>query len=59
MRAGRGSGADAASMGRSIPLDKAMDDSLLALFQNGEDSAPGTRLSHALVQSWLGRQYQC
>ena len=33
-------GADAASMGRSIPLDKAMDDSLLALFQNGEPVRP-------------------
>lgn len=33
-------GADAASMGRSIPLDKALDDSLLALFQNGEPVRP-------------------
>ena len=34
-------GADAASMGRSIPLDKALDDSMLALFQNGEPVMPG------------------
>lgn len=34
-------GADAASMGRSVPIGKAMDDSLLALFQNGEPVMPG------------------
>jgi sulfane dehydrogenase subunit SoxC len=34
-------GADAASMGRSIPLDRAMDDVLLALYQNGEPVRPG------------------
>jgi sulfane dehydrogenase subunit SoxC len=33
-------GADAAAMSRSIPLDKAMDDTLLALFQNGEAIRP-------------------
>lgn len=33
-------GADAASMGRSIPLNKAMDDVLVALFQNGEPVRP-------------------
>jgi sulfane dehydrogenase subunit SoxC len=33
-------GADAASMGRSVPLNKAMDDSMLALFQNGEPVRP-------------------
>ena len=33
-------GADAASMGRSIPVDEALDDSLLALFQNGEPVRP-------------------
>jgi len=33
-------GADAASMGRSIPLNKAMDDVMLALFQNGEPVRP-------------------
>jgi len=29
-------GADAAAMSRSIPMAKAMDDAMLALFQNGE-----------------------
>jgi sulfane dehydrogenase subunit SoxC len=33
-------GADAASMGRSVPIDKAMDDVLVALFQNGEPVRP-------------------
>lgn len=33
-------GADAASMGRSVPLDKAMDDVLVALYQNGEPVRP-------------------
>ncbi|NQV70533.1 MAG: sulfite dehydrogenase [Pseudohongiella sp.] len=33
-------GADAASMGRSIPLNRAMDDVLLALYQNGEPVRP-------------------
>lgn len=34
-------GADAASMGRSVPLGKALDDTMLALFQNGEPVRPG------------------
>lgn len=33
-------GADAAAMSRSIPLEKAMDDTILALFQNGEAVRP-------------------
>ncbi len=33
-------GADAASMGRSVPIAKAMDDVLVALFQNGEPVRP-------------------
>ena len=33
-------GADAAGMSRSVPLAKAMDDSLIALFQNGERIRP-------------------
>ncbi|MGD9738141.1 MAG: sulfite dehydrogenase [Bauldia sp.] len=33
-------GADAAAMSRSIPLEKAMDDTLLALYQNGEAIRP-------------------
>jgi len=33
-------GADAAAMTRSVPLDKAMDDALLAIYQNGEALRP-------------------
>ncbi len=33
-------GADAASMSRSIPLEKAMDDVMVALYQNGEPIRP-------------------
>ncbi len=33
-------GADAALMSRSVPLDKALDDALLALYQNGERLRP-------------------
>jgi sulfane dehydrogenase subunit SoxC len=33
-------GADAASMSRSIPLTKAMDDAIVALYQNGERVRP-------------------
>ena len=33
-------GADAAAMSRSVPLEKAMDDALVALYQNGERLRP-------------------
>ena len=33
-------GADAASMGRSVPIEKALDDVLVALYQNGEAIRP-------------------
>jgi sulfane dehydrogenase subunit SoxC len=33
-------GADAAAMGRSIPMAKALDDAMLALYQNGERLRP-------------------
>jgi sulfane dehydrogenase subunit SoxC len=33
-------GADAASMSRSVPLEKCMEDALIALFQNGEAIRP-------------------
>jgi len=48
-------GADAASMGRSIPLNKAMDDVLLALYQNGEPVQPGQGYPmRLLVPGWEG-----
>src|SRR5271165_3798461 len=34
-------GADAASMSRSVPLAKAMDDAMIALYQNGKRIRPG------------------
>ena len=34
-------GGDSGSLSRSIPLDKAMDDSLIVLYQNGERLRPG------------------
>ncbi|HEY8519816.1 MAG TPA: sulfite dehydrogenase [Gammaproteobacteria bacterium] len=33
-------GADAAAMSRSVPLEKAMDDAILAIYQNGEKLRP-------------------
>ena len=33
-------GADAAAMSRSVPLDKALDDAMIALYQNGERIRP-------------------
>ena len=48
-------GADAASMGRSIPLDKAVDDVLVALFQNGEPLRPEQGYPMRLfVPGWEG-----
>ena len=34
-------GADSGSLSRSIPIDKAMDDCFVALYQNGERIRPG------------------
>jgi sulfane dehydrogenase subunit SoxC len=39
-RSGSRRGADAAAMSRSVPMAKAMDDAILALFQNGERLRP-------------------
>ena len=48
-------GADAASMGRSIPLEKAIDDVLIALFQNGEPVRPEQGYPMRLfVPGWEG-----
>src|SRR5438309_6223717 len=35
-------GADAIALHRSVPLKKAMDDAMIALYQNGERLMPGT-----------------
>ena len=48
-------GADAASMGRSVPIDKALDDVMIALFQNGEPVMPGQGFPMRLfVPGWEG-----
>lgn len=48
-------GADAASMGRSVPLDKAMDDVMIALYQNGEPIRPEQGYPMRLfVPGWEG-----
>jgi len=48
-------GADAASMSRSIPLEKALDDTMLALYQNGEPIRPEQGYPmRLLVPGWEG-----
>jgi sulfane dehydrogenase subunit SoxC len=48
-------GADAASMGRSIPLSKALDDVMIALYQNGEPIRPEQGYPMRLfVPGWEG-----
>ncbi|HXD40261.1 MAG TPA: sulfite dehydrogenase [Ramlibacter sp.] len=48
-------GADAASMSRSVPLEKAFDDALIALYQNGERLRPEQGYPvRLLLPGWLG-----
>ncbi|MBT8147261.1 MAG: sulfite dehydrogenase [Gammaproteobacteria bacterium] len=48
-------GADGASMGRSVPLSKVMDDVLIALYQNGEPIRPEQGYPMRLfVPGWEG-----
>jgi len=48
-------GADAASMGRSVPLTKALDDVMIALYQNGEPIRPEQGYPMRLfVPGWEG-----
>ena len=48
-------GADAASMSRSLPLEKAFDDVLVGLYQNGERLRPEQGYPvRLLVPGWLG-----
>jgi sulfane dehydrogenase subunit SoxC len=48
-------GADSASMSRSVPLEKALDDALIALFQNGEAIRPEQGFPmRLLLPGWLG-----
>jgi len=48
-------GADAASMTRSVPLEKVLDDALIALFQNGEAIRPEQGYPvRLLLPGWVG-----
>jgi sulfane dehydrogenase subunit SoxC len=48
-------GADAAAMSRSIPLDKAWDDALIAIYQNGERLRPENGYPmRLLLPGWEG-----
>ena len=48
-------GADAAVMNRSIPLDKALDDAIVALYQNGERLRPSNGYPMRLfLPGWEG-----
>jgi sulfane dehydrogenase subunit SoxC len=48
-------GADAAGMSRSVPLGKAMDDAMLALYQNGERLRPSNGYPvRLLLPGWEG-----
>ncbi|MDH4047715.1 MAG: sulfite dehydrogenase [Gammaproteobacteria bacterium] len=49
------SGADAAKMSRSVPLDKIMDDAIVALYQNGEPLRPANGYPMRLfLPGWEG-----
>lgn len=49
------SGADAAMMSRSVPLDKIMDDAIVALYQNGERLRPSNGYPMRLfLPGWEG-----
>ena len=48
-------GADAAAMSRSIPIEKAMDDALIAIYQNGERLRPENGYPmRLLLPGWEG-----
>lgn len=48
-------GADAAAMSRSVPLEKIMDDAIVALYQNGEPLRPGNGYPmRLLLPGWEG-----
>jgi len=48
-------GADSAMMSRSVPLDKIMDDAIVALYQNGERLRPGNGYPMRLfLPGWEG-----
>jgi DMSO/TMAO reductase YedYZ molybdopterin-dependent catalytic subunit len=51
-------GGDSCLFARSIPIEKVMDDALLAWAQNGEPLRPSQGFSHALGAAWMGREHE-
>ena len=51
-------GADAPALSRSVPVKKALDDAMIALYQNGERHHAGQRLSDAPALARLRRQHE-
>ena len=51
-------GADGPSMNRCIPIAKALDDAMIALYQNGERITPSQRLSDAAPGARLRGQHE-
>jgi len=49
--------ADSLALSRSVPLTKALDDAMVALYQNGERLMPGTAIRCG-CSSRLGRQHE-
>ena len=53
-----GEGQDAAVMTRSVPMEKAWDDAMIAYAQNGESDPTGARLSRPAAAARMGGQQQ-
>ena len=51
-------GADAAAMSRSVPMAKALDDAMIAIYQNGERLRPENGYPDAPVPAGLRRQHE-
>jgi len=51
-------GADSLALSRSVPLTKALDDAMVALYQNGERLMPGNGYPMRLAPPRLGRQHE-
>ena len=51
-------GADSLALSRSVPIAKALDDAMIALYQNGERLMPGNGYPMRLLLPGLGRQHE-
>ena len=51
-------GADSLAVSRSVPMKKAYDDAMVALYQNGERLMPGNGYPMRLLSARLRRQYE-